>query len=344
MAVKNPVSRIRHSFTRMKRPIWRGLFVVLTLFLWPPNFVSATSEAIIVVPDKLCEPGDDIFVEAYLYRKGILAVFHPQIQGELLRFVGAKGREVGALLTDPSGMARVPYRAERPGKTSFTVRLAENPRYEVDPAEGTVFVRQMNKPLFFILIEGGLTEASTSVLFQKDLNGTSPSEKSKEVTKRISSTSTLVYLSSRPRIRIHPMKAWLHAHEFPDAPLLSVEETPSVEALMNTEQEMDTRLLQSLWKDPKQPACLVTGNRTFAKAASSEGLTVFFLQPVPESPTDHGEERVADKGKSSPGKDATRKEEQKEAEAASKAKEETFFSFQGWEEIPSECRHPEAHE
>ncbi len=336
MVVKAQASRASTVPNHGIGPLYKILLLAFALTLFPAGVAHASSESRIVVTDKLCLPGEEVHVEAYLYRRGILAAFRPQIQGESLRFIHPDGALIGSFLTDPSGMARIPYKADHPGQTSFTVQLAENHRYEATPAQGTVFVRHRNKPLFFILVEGGLTGESPSPLFQRDLSKAAPFQGSVEGTKRIASHSTLVLLTSLSPLRKHEMKAWLSRHDYPAAPLFSMSRPKSVELLMSGEQGMDTRMLESLRKNPDQPACLVTGNRTFAEAASEKDFSVYLLRSSPESGTDIPGKTDMD-GKAVE-KGTVKKEENPEDDPpASKEKREPFTSFQGWKEIPSEC-------
>lgn len=289
-----------------QKPLCTGMMiaVILSLFLIP--HAACASDAHLVVPDKLCLPGDDIFIQAYLYRDGILGLFRPEIQGELLRFFDAEGTLKGERLTDPSGMARIRTKAVKPGLKPFTVQLAENPRYRADPSTGNVFIRSVDRPLFFVLIEDGLMAQGPSSPLWKDLNKAEPLPGSVEKTRQIASQATLVFLTPVPMALSRKITDWIQKHAYPLVPVLFLNQPLSEEfvkgEIKNTEQ------LESMWKDRTRPACLVTGNQSFAESAADKGFDVFFLEQEKES--DPGKENRKNNG---------------------------MTLVHGWDEIPSGC-------
>ncbi len=136
--------------------------------------IRADSTAVLVVPDKLCFPGDEIHMEATLYRSGLLGLFRGGIQGELLRFVDPEGNPLRDLLTDPSGSARIRYTAGPAGRYPITVHLTDNPRYSADPATGNLFVQERKKPLFFVSVEAGLMPPISTPLLRRNRKKSHP--------------------------------------------------------------------------------------------------------------------------------------------------------------------------
>ena len=284
------------------------LGMAILFFFMSPTTLFA-SETRLVVPDILCLPGDNILVEAYLFRVGIMGLFRPQIQGELLRFSDANGKLIRERLTDPSGMARIRYKAGKPGHMSFTVQLSDNPRYSAEPCTGTVFVRSGKHPLFFVLVEGGLIEQEPSPALWKDPTKSKPFPGSVEKTRKIKTHSTLVYLTPLPMAQSGKMRVWLKNNEYPLAPLLFLNQPISEE--LHKGEVKDTARLESLWTDRARPACLATGNRLFAESAAEKGFTTYLLDPEKEPGPGPGEESPQN---------------------------HEIILVQGWEEIPSSCR------
>jgi hypothetical protein len=294
----------------MKTGIVTGMISLLLWGLGFPPLSCASTQAQIVVPDKLCLPGEEIFLEAYLCRTGLLGRLHPGVQGELLEFFDAQGKLLAAKLTDPTGYARLPHRAAGPGGFPVEVRLADNPRFRADPALGTVFVRNRTRPFFFTTVEQGLFEQGPSGLWGTPVKEGQPLPDSTENLKRIVSCTTLVYLTGVPRIRLNEVRRRLAVHAFPPAPILLLQ--TSVDPETPLAPTLTTDLFDSLGPGKGAPAFLVTGNRGLASLAADRNLDVYLL----------GSEEEA----GSPGE--------------KKDKSPRIQPVTGWREVPSPCGHP----
>ncbi len=275
----------------------RGLFghcLLVALLVWIsiPNKALAASEAHVVVPDILALPGEEVFVEACLYRDGLMSLVKPGIQGELLRVLDQDGNLLRSLLTGPSGSVRIRYKTEDPGRYPFTVHLAENPRFHAVPSTGSVMVRSAALPLFFVLIEGGLMAHTPLTLLGDNLKQAAPFRNSPEKLQQIALCRTIVYLSLLSRSHTQQVRLWLENGMYPHSALFLLE--LPLTAGLSEDSVPDLVQMLSLWKDRAQPAYLVTGKAAYAESAGQEGVHVFLLTEEDEpdiSPTenkDHG--------------------------------------------------------
>ncbi len=273
----------------------RGLFgncLLAALLVWIsiPNKALAASEAHVVVPDILALPGEEVFVEACLYRGGLMSLIKPGIQGELLRVFDQDGKLLQSLLTGPSGSVRIRYKTEGPGIYPFTVHLAENPRFHAVPSTGSVMVRSAALPLFFVLIEGGLMAQTPLTLLGKNLKQAAPFPDSLEKLQQIALCRTIVYLSLLSKSHTQQVRLWLENGKYPNSALLFLE--LPLTAGLSEDSVPDLTQMLSLWKDRAQPVYFVTGMAAYAESAVQEGAHVFLLTGEDEpdiSPTENND-------------------------------------------------------
>jgi len=293
------------------------LRALLPLLLWAllcsrAGVVEAAARAEIVVLDSMSLPGQETFVGAILQRTGLLGVVTPGIQGELLEFFDAEGRQLAALLTDASGYAKIAFRADRTGVFSIQVRLADNPRVHAEPASGRLFVREKGRPLFFTTVEGAIRkEGGPRGPFAVRLKTeAAPLPGARETLTRAAACSTPVYLTATPKNRLNEVRRWLSDHSFPEAPVLLLRSNPDPK--QPDAIALDTELFTSLRNERAAAMVLVTANPGLAARASKEEVDVYLL---------------GGKGASgSPGK---------EPESTQRIRRPA-----GWEEIPTPCDGP----
>jgi len=255
-------------------------------------------------------------VGAQLFREGLLAVVRPHIQGELLQFFGPKGTLLSSQLTDPSGLARLPYTAARPGRYTVDVRLAKNPRFRAEPVSGRIFVRRQDRPLFFVTLSSGLFKESPAPgLFKKMPENPQPLPGSVDKTTSAAACTTLVYLTNLPMTELKSLSERLADSDYPEAPVLLLESTPDPANPEGSLPDMD--LLTSLIKDSCKPAYLVTGNPLFAEHAAECEVEVYLLRKT---------EETAHSG------------EAEEKEPSSEKKGLSVKEVKGWKDIPSPCK------
>jgi hypothetical protein len=294
----------------MKPGIVTGM-IALTLWglSFPPRSCAST-QAQIVVPDRLCLPGEEVFIEATLCRTGLLGRLHPGVQGELLEFFDAQGTLLASRLTDPTGQARLPHRAAGLGCFPVEVRLADNPRFRADPALGTVFIRDRTRPFFFATVEQGLFEQGPLGPWGPAVQEGQPLSDSAESLKRIATCSTLVYLTGRPKIRLNEVRRRLAGHAFPPAPILLLQTTVDPETPLAP--TLTTDLFESLGEGKAAPGFLATGNRGLASLAADHRLEVYLLGSEEETGPAREEEN----------------------------RNPRIRAVTGWREVPSPCGHP----
>jgi hypothetical protein len=281
--------------------------------------IRAKSPAILVVPDRLCSPGEEIGLTATLYRSGLLGLFKGGIQGELLRFIDGEGNPLRDLLTDPSGSARMRYTAGPAGRYPITVHLTDNPRYSAEPATGNLFVREKKTPLFFVSVEAGLMPPISNPLLRRDPEKIAPDSGSAEALSGIAACRLPVYLTREARPLSHRTRSWLEKKGFPLGPVYFLDR-PLMEGVLSEAPPPDTDVLESIWKERSAPAHLLTRDPGLARAAAEKGIQVLLLEP-----------------KDSTGGPSSR-EEEKEEEKGKEGREEVIISVHEWEEISRICR------
>jgi hypothetical protein len=305
-------NRLTPIFSSALRRFDAFLPVVLCLVAVVPASIAEAS-AVVVVPDKLCLPGEEIYIEATLYRRGILGFLQGGIQGELLRFFDPQGNPLRALLTDPSGTARIRYKAGAPGRYPVTVRLAENPRHSADPSTGNVFVREKGIPLLFVTVEEGLMPPTSAPILPKDPLKVDAQPGSVKALSEMAPCHMPVYLTQWPKPSCHQIRSWLENKGYPSGPICFVDR-PFLGGIVSEAPAPETDLLESLWKERCIPAHLVTGDGRLAEAAAARGIRVLLL--TAETSTS--------------GAPLQEEDEKKENE-----QEDNITSIQEWAEIPS---------
>ena len=234
--------------------------------------IRADSSAVLVVPDKLCFPGDEIHIEATLYRSGLLGLFKGGIQGELLRFVDPEGNPLRDLLTDPSGSARIRYTAGPAGRYPITVHLTDNPRYSADPATGNLFVQEKKKPLFFVSVEAGLMPPISTPLLRRDPEKIASEPGSAEALSEIAACRMPVYLTQGARPSSHQTRSWLEEKGYPLGPICFMDR-PLMAGILSEAPPPETGVLESLWKERSVPAHLLTRDPEPGKGGCRQGNT-----------------------------------------------------------------------
>ncbi|MEW6442859.1 MAG: hypothetical protein AB1640_18135 [bacterium] len=295
----------KQSIARQKANVPAGCFAVFGCGVRSPARLAAAvwiclclthgtalgeSEARIWVPDQFCRPGQKVWVEAHLYRKGWLSAFSSGVRGELLRFHDASGGLVAERLTDASGLARIPLTAGRSGKESITVGLAETPRLRADPAGGTVFIQRPSLPLLFVEVEGALTPRSAlpAPLRQWTTTVEPPLPDSRETLKKLSAGFDLVYLSATSRPSAWQVRKWLDDHDFPQAPLLLLDTAPG--ATPSGGAPPGAEIVETLSQERDRPAYLVTGDPAAAEASARKGIKTYLFSEPAGTPTPTAEE------------------------------------------------------
>lgn len=279
--------------------------------------IRADSTAVLVVPDKLCFPGDEVYMEATLYRSGLLGLLKGGIQGELLRFVDPEGNLLRDLLTDPSGSARVRYTTGPAGRYPITVHLTDNPRYSADPATGNLFVQDKKKPLFFVSVEAGLMPSISSPLLRRNPEEIASEPGSAEALSEIAACRMPVYLTQGARPLSHQTRSWLEEKGYPLGPICFMDR-PLMAGILAEPPPPETGVLESLWKERSVPAHLLTCDPNLARAAADEGIRVLLLAPK-DSTIDPSVQNG------------------EEVENREKGEEEKIVSVHEWAEIPKIC-------
>jgi hypothetical protein len=274
----------------------------------------------VVVNDRLCFPGEEIHLEATLYRSGLLGLFKGGIQGELLRFIDPDGNPLRDLLTDPSGSARVRYTAGAAGRYPISVHLTDNPRYSADPATGNLFVRDRKMPLFFVSVEAGLMPPTSSPLLRRDPEKIAPEPGSAEALSEVAACRMPVYLTQGARPSSHQTRSWLEEKGYPPGPVYFLDR-PLMAGILSEAPPPETGVLESLWRERSVPAHLLTRDPGLASAAADKGIRVILLEPEDTtSAPSLGEE-----------------EEEEEDEQGEKGQEESIVSVHEWTAIPTIC-------
>jgi len=292
------------------------LTAALSLLTAVPS-IRADYPAVMVVPDRLCFPGDEIHIEATLYRTGMLGLFKGGIQGELLRFVDPEGNPLRDMLTDPSGSARIRYTAGPVGHYPITVHLTENPRYSADPATGNLFVREKEKPLFFVSVEAGLMPPISTPLLRRDPEKIASEPGSAEALSEIAVCRMPVYLTQGARPLSHQTRSWLKEKGYPLGPIYFMDR-PLMAGILAEAPPPETGVLESLWKERSVPAHLLTRDPDLAKAAADKGIRVLLFEPKDST--------------SDPSVQDGKEEENRE-----KGQEENIVSVHEWAAIPTIC-------
>ena len=300
-----------------------GSLTVLVFLLTVLPSSHADASAIVVVPDRLCLPGEEITIEATLYRGGFLGFLQGGIPGELLRFFDPHGNPLRALLTDPSGTARIRYKAGSPGRYPITVRLAENPRYSADPSTGSVFVQSAGQSLLFVTVEDGLMPPSSTPLLPKDPREQEALPGSVKALSNVAPCHMLVYLTKWPKPSSHQIRSWLEDKGYPPGPIYFLDRHP-ISGIFSEAPAPDTDLLESLWKERSVPAHLVTRDASLAEAAQAKGVRVLLL--LREATSTSG---------------TPRKQEDQDGESKH---EDGIRSIQDWPAILTICRCETEHE
>lgn len=294
-----------------------ALLTVALFLLVLPSSSRGDSAATVVVHDRLCFPGEEIHIEATLYGGGLLGFFQKGIQGELLRFFDPQGNSLRDLLTDPSGLARVRYKAGPPGRYPITVRLIDNPRYSADPGTGNLFVQQKGLPLFFVTVETGLMPPSSAPLLPRDPQKLGAEPGSAKALSEIAACHMVVYLTQWPKPSSNKIRSWLDDKGYPLGPIYFLDR-PSMAGMMFEAPAPEADLLESLWKERSVTARLATRDRGLAEAAADKEIQVLLL--TADTQTD-------------PPPDEDEEEEEEE-----EGREERIVSVREWAAIPTICR------
>lgn len=265
----------------MAKPV--ALLAAAVCLLATISSSRADPSATVVVPDRLCFPGEEIHIEAYLYRRGPLGFFQMGIQGELLRFLDPEGNPLRDLLTDPSGMARIRYTAGPPGRYPITVRLIDNPRHRALPSTGNFFVQKKGVPLLFVTVETGLMRSGSAPFLPRDPQKLEAEPGSAEALSDIASCHLPVYLTQRPKPSLHQVRSWLEGKGYPPGPIYILERSWMAGTLSEAPKP-ETGLLESLWKERSDPAHLVTRDPGLARAAADNEITVLLLTGGTKTP------------------------------------------------------------
>lgn len=273
------------------RGVWRGVSASLALsggILWwcfgagcQVCTAHAATGARIVALDAVALPGETVYLEGFLYQGGVRGLVSPPVAGEVLRFYDDAGGLLGERLTDRSGSARVPSRTTRKGLYSFTVRIWENDRYEAGPAKGFILVRDKAKPLFLVEAERTLAASSPLGFLVRPSEKTMPAADATGVVCDLSGSYEIVYLSSVPRMYRDKLRAWLAAHGFPDAALVSVGEPMVKVSDDDSVPAGGKERLRHLCRMGAKVSFAVVGSKSLAKALVEEGVRVFLLEPSP---------------------------------------------------------------
>lgn len=295
------------------------LLTAALLVLTPVVSSRAGSPAALVVPDRLCLPGEEIYVEAILYRSGLLGFLETGVQGELLHFFDPEGNPLRDLLTDATGLARVRYKTGSPGRYPITVHLAENPRYSATPSTGNLFVREAGLPLFFVTVEDGLMPQQFGGFLQKNPQEVRPRSGSVKTLSQIAPCHVLIYLTWWPKPSSHQIRLWLETEGYPPGPIYFLDR-PSIGAIVGAVSAPETEVLESLREERSAPAHLATGESNLAMAAAEKEIRVFLLGSGKETPPSANLEDDEEEGKT----------------GEKSAKNVTFV--QEWAEIPTLCR------
>lgn len=251
---------------------------------------AGQSQAILFVPDQTVDPGQETFVEAILLRTGIFGLTSGGIQGETLLFLDESGTPLARKLTDPSGMARTALRGPSCGLVRIRVELVENPRFRAEPDTGRIFVWKNARPPLFVCVEGGLVpqpSGPSSIL--PSWGGRDELQGSRETLNRLCPAFDLAYLTRAPRSDYPSVRRWLEDRGFPEAPVLVLSPAQGLRQ-QRPPSSSEIRVLQSLWKNRRKPAYLVTADRSFAQAAAESGFTTYLLVSEPDGPSETGEE------------------------------------------------------
>jgi hypothetical protein len=272
-----------------------------------------------VVHDKLCLPGDEVYIEATLYRVGLAGLLRGGIQGEVVRFFDTEGKPLRDLLTDPSGLARIPYRAGPPGRYPITVRLLENPRFSADPATGNLFVRKKTVPLFFVAVEAGLMPGISTPFFSRDVETMEPEPGSVKALSQVGECHLLVYLTQASKPSSRRIRSWLTGAGYPPGPIRFLDR-PTMTGFLFEAPPPETDALTSLWKDRSVPAHLLTRDPRLAEVAADQGVSVLLLA---------GEDSASD-----PPPEETREADEDGEEEENK---QSPVSIQRWAEVPEVC-------
>jgi hypothetical protein len=269
------------STRRTQGPVLVLLLVVMVcgIFVNTPAFPATTVR--IIAFDNIALPDQPVSLEASLRRSGLLGMLHPPIGGEVLLFYRKEANLLGEKLTDVGGVARIPYRTTKPGIYPFTVRLKENPRYQAEPSEASLFVRDPNHCLFFVVAEETLGGMGSLEFLLKPPEKILPAPNSCDVLTRLSHHYDIVYLTALDRNSSGKMRKWLHTHKYPKAPLWPVSSSLWNTAVKDAEP-LEGAIL-SLWENHKHPAYVVVGTKALARAMSKKKLRVFLLNPQQDS-------------------------------------------------------------
>lgn len=294
-------ARNRPDPPRARRGAISVFFLMGLCLASPVPALAGPSQAILFVPDQTVEPGQETFAEAILLRKGILGLLSGGIQGETLLFLlDESGTPLARKLTDPSGMARTALRGPSSGLVRIRVELVENPRFKAEPDTGRIFVWNNARPPLFVCVEGGLVRqppGPSSILPSWGRGDELPG--SRETLNRLYPAFDLAYLTRAPRSEYPSVRRWLQDRGYPTAPLLvlSQAQAPREQTPPSPSQ---VRILQSLWKNRRKPAYLVTADRAFAKAAAESGFTTYLLVSEPDGPSETEEEPAGSGGEKHP--------------------------------------------
>lgn len=242
----------------------------------------ADSRPVLVVPDRLGLPGEEIYVTASLYQSGLWGLLRRGIQGELLQFLDPQGNPVRDLLTDPSGQARIRYKAGAPGRYTFTVRLAENPRCAADPATGNLFVLAPGTPLFFVSVEAGLMSPRSTPWLPGDPRKEEAEAGAADALTKIAACQMPVYLTLQPRPMSQAIRSWLLDKGFPSGPVYFLDR-PLSAGILSEAPPPRIDLLEALWQERSVTARLATRDRRLAETAADKGMRVFLLTQATET-------------------------------------------------------------
>lgn len=261
---------------RNRIPRLAGLTAALLCSIAETAAVRAGSPASVVVRDRLCVPGEEVTIEATLYRSGLFGLFTEGVPGELLCFFDPQGNPLDRQLTDPSGSAKTRFTADTPGRHTVTVRLADNPRYSAEPATGYLFVQERERPLVFVMVESGLMPPVSTPWPIMDPEKIAAEPGSAEALSEVAGCNVLVYLTQTPRPSADRVRSWLAVRGYPPG-LLAFLDPPPMIGMLSEAPAPKTTVLESLWKERSVPAHLLTRDRGFAEAAAGKGFRVLLL-------------------------------------------------------------------
>ena len=243
-------------------------------------FLSAENGVLFYAFDTLAYPGSPVDLAARLVKADDMK----GLAGATITFV--LGQQVmGSALTDADGLARIGWTPARAGDYKCQAVIGGlpkgTPREVLDVRPAPLLAAARPKDAKFVVIDLDHTVVDGS-FFRVLVGSPRPMADSVEVTKRIATVYSIVYLTHRPDLLTRKSKDWLYRNGYPDGPLL----VSDLKQAFGDSGKFKTAKLNALRAAYSNVMIGIGDKPSDAQAYVDNGLTAYLMPGYDQKPQD----------------------------------------------------------